>query len=406
MATPIRYRTYYKRVVCNDGDGRQWETELKAWVYPTQAAAWEARRIIAALGYHGRFEDEPKVFFKAIDALADKVKFADCFDLSSEVVPSRKALEARGELDARFFCESREEWQISTAGVVRMLLVMDRCRRGAGKLRARSFFRGLAAAVCGCLPEELAEPSLLDGEVEACGIPVQAPNMCPHFEAALQQCPDGISEVDKGILLLMQGFRQAACCKGCSGWCCRAGDSLATRIDTSLPTIVCETDPLNMSLHIQGRSGKKRRYDEDYKEAVSRDVLVKKRAISLTSHAATTDKLATKTAASWDHDSLAWYQSAAWQSFGKANDVSITMDASRLGNPGLDCMMYAMASVDLGRSCWLPPQDRCGATHLLQRPSRESDRSDTFGTPFRAEHYGHNAGYPHSDLPTAASGEE
>lgn len=152
MATPSRYRIDYKRVVCNDGDGRQWETELKAWVYPTQAVAWEARRIIAALGYHGRFEDEPKVFFKAIDALADKVKFADCFDLSSEVVPSRKALEARGELDARFFCESREEWQISTAGVVRMLLVMDRCRRalflqGSCSCRLRLLAGGVSGAL-------------------------------------------------------------------------------------------------------------------------------------------------------------------------------------------------------------------------------------------------------------------
>lgn len=96
MQAPQGYTAWYKRVVFDgDGGAGQQECELKAWASLSDRAGWEARRIIAALGYKGRFEGEPRLFFKAAAVFFEKVADFPGFDLLAQAVPSIQSLEAR-----------------------------------------------------------------------------------------------------------------------------------------------------------------------------------------------------------------------------------------------------------------------------------------------------------------------
>ena len=53
---------------------------------------------------------------------------------------------------------------------------------------------------------------------------------------------------------------------------------------------------------------------------------------------------------------LSWYRAACFERFDTIQDISITMDATRLSEPARDLMMYAVFSVKKGVSAWLAPQ--------------------------------------------------
>lgn len=241
----------------------------------------------------------------------------------------------------RRFCPVREEWQLGTLRVIRMLVVMDRGHRRNGRRAAIALLRGIAQAFCDQPPVDLGR-GMLDVEFDACGAPTTSPGVCSHFEVSLQFVNDGSDVVDSSVFMVSVA-RQAEHCPGCTPLCRRATLAWVHHIEQRFPESSCHSNPLNTSLHIEGRSWKKRRYGEDYKHAVARDVLGKKRAVSVTAYVAGSGKMANKTAASWGNNSLCSYQTTAWNTMGNLTDFSITMDASRLGQLALDCMMYAMA---------------------------------------------------------------
>ena len=156
------------------------------------------------------------------------------------------------------------------------------------------------------------------------------------------QCDGAQSDVDKLALFLLATSRRGKSCKACQAWTRAAAAQLVDSVDDSFDHAGTVTDPTKMRHHLCGKSGQKRRYDEDFKRAVSSEILVKKRAVSITSFAHATDQLNYNTAMSWDHDSLSWYQAAMWANMDTVKDISITMDASRIGQPALDLMMYAV----------------------------------------------------------------
>ena len=61
-----------------------------------------------------------------------------------------------------------------------------------------------------------------------------------------------------------------------------AAAQLVDSVDDSFDHAGTVTDPTKMRHHLCGKSGQKRRYDEDFKRAVSSEIIVKKRAVSIT----------------------------------------------------------------------------------------------------------------------------
>lgn len=245
-----------------------------------------------------------------------------------------------------------------------LLVVLHRARRGTGRAQARALGRAWLQAFITELPEPLLRAGLADAEFALCGIATLELNVCPHWQAAQDPEESGTSPVDRFFLKLLRAAEQGLVCQASQAWAKRACRFMADALNDILPQSKSETNPLNMQEHLMGRSGKQRRYDEDYKMAVTGDVVEKKRALSATAYAQAVDNLAVKTAASWDYESLGWYQASSWATFRKAENVSITMDSSRIGQPALDLMFYAMHSVGIGRAVWLPPQafvGRCQA---------------------------------------------
>lgn len=351
----MAYTVHYKRLAIANPSGGQIDDELKAWRYKSGHVMWELRRFVAALQYSGRLS-ECKLFLDLVVSFG--LHHSSHFELTQEVVPSRKALAARGADASSFVVEAREEFQATTLGIVFILLRLECRRRGSGRLIARAIFRGwVFAFLANGFPEELLNPQLTDEERDLCGQPAEQPCRCPHMAEAVWAAQGaGENSADHLALLVLSISRASSVCAACDAWLSRAAAALAQAIDKSIPDTGGVIDPLRMGTHLASGSGRKRRYDEDYKLAVSVTAIQDKKAMSIAGFAQADAHLNPKTAKFWDHSSLGWYQAAAFANMSKVSEVSVTLDASRFGMPAGEYIMFAMSSVAVGRALWLPPQ--------------------------------------------------
>lgn len=74
-------------------------------------------------------------------------------------------------------------------------------------------------------------------------------------------------------------------------------------------------------------------------------------------------------------------QASTWEAAQKIESISITMDASRVGMPAKDTLMFAWYSVELGHGGWLPPQarDTEGAPRGGRAEGQESTEAEESG---------------------------
>ncbi len=192
-----------------------------------------------------------------------------------------------------------------------------------------------------------------------CGQESDVPFVCPHWQDACQIASLAAADnvIDSFVLKLMAVNRASSVCGACAAWVARAVGFLSDDLDAEIEEAAPMTNPLRMQLHIESTKGRKRRYDEDVKLAVTQQVVAEKLGSSMTAYARHPKSgLEAKTVASWERRSLAWYTAATFEAFGCAQDISLAMDGSRLGSPAEETLLFAAFSRDVGKGCMPPPQ--------------------------------------------------
>ena len=177
---PGRYQVHYKPITIPQPSGGDVEVEVKVWEYEEGSPGWELRRVIAGMGYGGRYLDEIGCFVKmAHEKLREA--WGDDLDFRGEhVVPSRKSLAAQGIAAAVCFQDVREGWQVSSLGIVMLLVGLDRFRCGHGMHQNCVFWRAWCSSF---IPIGAAvEKRMTAEQFQRCGILSSGENCCPHWE--------------------------------------------------------------------------------------------------------------------------------------------------------------------------------------------------------------------------------
>ncbi len=120
-----------------------------------------------------------------------------------------------------------------------------------------------------------------------------------------------------------------------------------------------EYDPFREALPLAfSNSAKKRRRDQDTKEAVTRRLLVEKRGSGSGGWGAILAVPKT-TAWDWRTDFIAECFAAAWKSIGNASAIAAVGDGGRAGEPPKEYFFGAVYNCDDHVACWGRPHVRC-----------------------------------------------
>ena len=97
-----------------------------------------------------------------------------------------------------------------------------------------------------------------------------------------------------------------------------------------------ESHPFNFTAN-----GKRKRYDEDYKEFVKTGLVKFERARNLPQLARATGHASEKTVMNWRNARVAELLAEGWRSFDSCRMLGCVFDASRIGNPAEDVVVFA-----------------------------------------------------------------
>jgi len=112
-------------------------------------------------------------------------------------------------------------------------------------------------------------------------------------------------------------------------------------------------DAFKLQQHPGGGRCKRQRLDEDFKLKMAGASQAGMASSSGAQCRALGEK---RNSYKWDTKDLNLYMRQCWRVFEKVKTITLAQDASKLGNPGEDTMVYAAFSPDLHCGIWLPPQ--------------------------------------------------
>ena len=334
--------------------------DLKCWMYEDCieelgaercSCMWEARRIF----HHVLGCSDVAAVLKNDRVLVYESFVNSSLDHRKVLLPSRRAFKQRLPHQA-IPTHIREEWQLSTSGMLAFLfLAVSSCREKRANL-AMSVLQGVVSE---CVSEE----DILNFNFHAVREDILAQcasrgadGMCGHMRGVLV---GGFSRVEAKphdvVLHLAKLARTSgrACCAVWS-WFAVFVQELAKHIDGKAPSL-SSTEALDFTeLFFQG-AGNKRRTDEDYKKVVV-EAAGTKRGNTVGCIAIASGKLAESTALDWAGSYLASYRASGLLTFESARCVSICFDASRLGNPKEETLHLAATNCFTDDAVQCPPQ--------------------------------------------------
>jgi hypothetical protein len=317
-------------------------------------ARWELRRVLASVGGQ---QQPHKLLKEQRDIL--NVVFGD-FDLllSAHIFPSRKSLVAKQGPGLLGPGDVEQEWTVTTQGLVVLLhhwafSKRKLADREAAKLASQAFFeRCLDLEAARSMPLELTAQSSQLCQASCRG------GMCCHacdFSAKLSSLACSPQhKVNQAIQLASLQVRSCAALKA------HALAIVATAlglIHTNLDNVL-KTDILKHSaeLELLTASGKRRRIDEDLRDALATQAHAKGLGWSTGSIANCKDICTRATSTKMDTSFLCQYKAGGHLLMQKFRSVTISMDCSRLGNPADDTLLCAWWEALRDTGGWLAPQ--------------------------------------------------
>lgn len=272
-----------------------------------------------------------------------------------ELLPSRRAFSAKACQTNDIPETIREEYQLSTAGLLAILVwLATRGRRKASV--ARDLLLGLFGAL-------IDEGSLLrlglhvvaDEVVQLCHSH-QGGQVCDHIVGALgvaMSKDDGCDQVLLAVLSSMStSSEHCLAVAHCFKEAILRTAALLDPADDSAAT----SDPLATPAVVMHASARKRRIDEDFRRAVCNNILCQKRARTVGAFARATQVVSEKTAFAWVGPFLGEYRCAGLLSFSGCRVFSLAFDGSRLGSPKEETLAIACVDAQGHYGIWLPCQ--------------------------------------------------
>lgn len=279
--------------------------------------------------------------------------------LDNEILPSFKAASCRGEA-TMLNAKVRGEWTSSTLGALAWLLHLScASHRAKSKEQAGALLRGFLVAFAS--PASAAAHSMAEDIKQALSSCQQPPQghwgSCCHLriaiDAMLSAGPAGQMWTNLTNALQHIYLARPVCVASrrlLAGVLQRLCQDVDGKVSDMQP-------PKNFSSFSmpQGRN-RKLRIDEDYKRYLVSEAVAAKRAHCGAQYAKTTGDVHHETARKWDEAHMANYIAAAWHTMGSSTLVSLACDASKVGNPAEETVMFLAWDMESNKAVVLPPQ--------------------------------------------------
>lgn len=334
--------------LAGDGHGAD-DFVFKAVIYTDGAVFWELRLLFAAMLYHRRVIQTWKLL--ARERQAWQRSFAEVgLALDNELKSSKSAAKLRDPTGGRDHDpKQRAEFTLSTKGVVAVLLCWYGMRhRRDERVRASEILLQLAQRLV------VLQPNAGDcigafacQSRRLCRKGAQADgDDCNHLAGIMSgfdtffAAPSAKTLVG-GILGMEAGIVQGTMlCAASASFRQRIVAFVADLFDKSCPNL-SRCDALAEQTPALGCARKRPRIDEDLRRAVVNTVVREGRASSGAAWARATGSVAGSSCGRWEQDEMKAYLAAANKLLGDGvSVVSIVEDASRIGDPAEDTMVY------------------------------------------------------------------
>jgi hypothetical protein len=358
MAEGPGYEVRFLETSAGTASGRHLQLTWKAWLYDDGPVYWEFRRLLYQLLPKQKAPILVSKWLQRYGPQLASVFQSVGLDMDSEVTSSRRATAAHADTSQRFV---RQEFSISTLGVIAFLLFFAMSRHT--KVDREGGFAALAAVLRSSATVHQLHPDtwetsmglgLAAGRCQAKAQPNR--RHCTHLERALDLCKPGVGQDPWGALCagMVWMMSSSALCEACRLSLTSLIGHLAADINLRLPGLFVEKDVLHIPL-MRGPA-RRLRVDEDFKHACSVALVQGKRTHSGAQVARVTGMVASSSARQWECEHLRAYQAAGWKTFRSSTVVCLAEDATRLGQPPQETVVYIAWSGSADRAMYLPVQ--------------------------------------------------
>ena len=189
--------------------------------------------------------------------------------------------------------------------------------------------------------------------------------LCCHIRSLLRLATTiqfGAPQFMLGEFLVLLSTTELHECSALQGLCGDFVMMVAEKVDEAIGDGGFELDPQKMPL-LGPHSSRRRRIDDDFKEAVVNAAVAKKRAkTGAMVLRAQGSYVCPKLAAVWERQSVLSVQTASFREFQQARCVSLCSDAARLGEPPEENLVIVAWAAENNTCSVLPPQVRVPST--------------------------------------------
>jgi hypothetical protein len=342
-----------------DHEGVNHRLIWKVCIDALEAGWWQAREVLTDLKQlaPGQYLHKWWYFKKDVIESSGLALGLTADDMIKASQKSKRArLQRSGDADeACTGSDCRQEWMISSAGMLVIMMVLATTSRKllhkhAAEVHMNAFLGAMLPADC-VSTHDLANVSI--AIVQQCPM-INGQAHCLHMEELLQELRD-MSAPEQ--YRLARALRAAGplmpCCPAVTLWLRSIIKTIADDIDKAVEGKRNIDDALYVRAATQhiGR----RRVDEDVKHEITTSLIASGRA-SNSRDAARFLRISTASAASkWDENEVLVYQATCWQSCVQQKSFSVALDGKRLGQPCEETEVYACWVYPGDKAMWLPP---------------------------------------------------
>ena len=324
----------------------------------TTFLAWEFRRVLDSLGYSSA--NLVKDFMRnTLPKVVELLRKLGMEDFGEDIIPSRKSLRTRGMPENEWPAYVRDEWGISTGGLLFVLLCTLQLRRGPGRVRSEAvllrFLEAALPADCRDRPEMLECVESLAMTPAGCGGDAQVEGVCEHVMFAHGVVHAHRDECGQTALaqLLVEVFDGPCWCPSLGDWLTDLVSVVGNIILKGLDT-TCSTDPLNAQ-EMRGKK-RRRRLDEDMKRQVCEHLQRSGRARNGRVWARATAHCSAKSMDRIRDSYLTTYLTAIHEQFHDSDAFRVVLDGARVGEPAKEYIVGVLEECSTGSGAWVPPQ--------------------------------------------------
>lgn len=354
----MQHTPYYLHSTQTGSDGYLTTVDFKAYAYSDGQGFWSVERLYNALIGKAWKKTKLKDHLKK-DAGAWQI-FGHRLGLNIRVEKSAHQIRlirlSGGEAEAN--CYTRDEITMASVNALAVQVLWGFSRRQlVWQARAQSM---LLALISRCVDiAVVSDERLLTccvGAADRCQEGA-AGEECEHLqELRCHMDAQDLSGVAWAAHFLVRLGSYYLRCQACCGSLAKILQELAAHINSRLPDLQLNTNPLMEECALGPKTRK--RLDEDLKKELAETVIQKRKAVRGTSLGSAIHGMRHTQVRDAENKKMAAYQNACWRHFdGKDSGVfTLAEDGARIGNPSENTEVYIFQDRSADKACVLPNQ--------------------------------------------------